>query len=311
MADPKLFQFRDAQPACRPAARSDHRRAGVPIYQTTSYVFRDVEQPRRCSTWSAPATSIRASPTRPSPCWRSASPRSKAASAPSATASGQAALHLAIATLMGAGSHIVASSALYGGSVNLLTPHPAALRHHHQLRAAARSRRLQPAIRPETRLVFAETIGNPGLEVLDLEAVAEVAHEAGTAAADRFRPSPRPISTGPSSMAPTSSCIPRPNGWAAMASPSAACSSTAAASTGKHRRQVPDPDRALCRLSRHRLRRGVRPAGLHHARPGRGPARFRRLHEPGQRLPHPAGRRDPAAAHGAPRRQCRRPWPRR
>ena len=46
--------------------------------------------------------------------------------------------------------------------------------------------------------------------------------------------------------------------------------------------QVPDPDRALCRLSRPRFRRGVRRGRLHHARARRGPARFRRVHEPGQ-----------------------------
>ena len=69
--------------------------------------------------------------------------------------------------------------------------------------------------------------------------------------------------------------------------------------------QVPDHDRALRRLSRHRLRRGVRAGRLHHARPRRGPARLRRLHEPGQRLLPAAGHRDAARAHGAPCRQRR------
>jgi O-acetylhomoserine (thiol)-lyase len=96
-----------------------------------------------------------------------------------ATASGHAALHLAIATLMSAGNHIVASSALYGGSVNLFT--------HTLPRFGITTSFVPPrdidgfrkAIRPETRMIFAETIGNPGLEVLDLEAVAAIAHEAG------------------------------------------------------------------------------------------------------------------------------------
>ena len=51
-----------------------------------------------------------------------------------ATASGQAAMHLAIATLMGAGSHIVASRSLYGGSHNLLALHSATLRHRDDFR---------------------------------------------------------------------------------------------------------------------------------------------------------------------------------
>ncbi len=96
-----------------------------------------------------------------------------------ATASGQAALHLAIATLAGAGSHIVASSALYGGSHNLL--------HYTLRRFGIETTFVKPgdvdgfaaAIRPNTKLVFGETLGNPGLDVLDLPAVAAVAHDAG------------------------------------------------------------------------------------------------------------------------------------
>jgi O-acetylhomoserine (thiol)-lyase len=96
-----------------------------------------------------------------------------------ATASGQAALHLAIATLMGAGSHIVASTALYGGSQNLL--------HYTLRRFGIATTFVKPgdldgwraAIRPETRLLFGETVGNPGLEVLDIPQVAAIAHEAG------------------------------------------------------------------------------------------------------------------------------------
>ncbi len=96
-----------------------------------------------------------------------------------ATASGQAALHLAISTLAGAGSHIVASAALYGGSHNLL--------HYTLPRFGIETSFVAPgdldawraAIRPDTRLLFGETLGNPGLEVLDIPAVSGIAHEAG------------------------------------------------------------------------------------------------------------------------------------
>jgi len=96
-----------------------------------------------------------------------------------ATASGQAALHLSIATLMGAGSHIVASTALYGGSHNLL--------HYTLSRFGIETTFVKPgdldgwraASRPNTKLFFGETVGNPGLDVLDIEAVAAIAHEAG------------------------------------------------------------------------------------------------------------------------------------
>ena len=96
-----------------------------------------------------------------------------------ATASGQAALHLAIATLMGAGGHIVASRALYGGSHNLLA--------YTLKRFGIDTTFVDPrdldawrdAIRPETRLLFGETLGNPGLDVLDIPRVGALAHAHG------------------------------------------------------------------------------------------------------------------------------------
>jgi O-acetylhomoserine (thiol)-lyase len=95
------------------------------------------------------------------------------------TASGQAALHLSIATLMGAGSHIVASTALYGGSQNLL--------HYTLRRFGIETTFVKPgdidgwraAVRPNTKLFFGETVGNPALEVLDIATVSNIAHDAG------------------------------------------------------------------------------------------------------------------------------------
>jgi O-acetylhomoserine (thiol)-lyase len=96
-----------------------------------------------------------------------------------AVASGQAALHLAITTLMGAGGHIVASRSLYGGSHNLLD--------YTLPRFGITTTFVDPrdldawraAIRPETRLLFGETLGNPGLDVLNIPAVSSLAHEHG------------------------------------------------------------------------------------------------------------------------------------
>lgn len=96
-----------------------------------------------------------------------------------AVASGQAALHLSIATLMGAGSHIVASTALYGGSQNLL--------HYTLARFGIETTFVKPgdidgwraAVRPNTKLFFGETVGNPGLDVLDIPTISAIAHEAG------------------------------------------------------------------------------------------------------------------------------------
>ncbi len=95
-----------------------------------------------------------------------------------ATASGQAAMHLGLATIAGAGSHIVASRALYGGSHNLLG--------YTLKRFGIETTFVDPrdldawraAIRPNTKLLFGETLGNPGLDVLDIPSVAALAHEA-------------------------------------------------------------------------------------------------------------------------------------
>ncbi len=94
-----------------------------------------------------------------------------------ATASGQAALHLAVATLAGAGSHIVASRALYGGSQNLLA--------FTLKRFGIDTTFVDPrdpdawhtATQTNTRLFFGETLGNPGLDVLNIPVISQIAHE--------------------------------------------------------------------------------------------------------------------------------------
>ena len=96
-----------------------------------------------------------------------------------ATASGQAALHLAIVTLLGAGAHIVASRSLYGGSHNLLDYTLPRFGIRTTFVDARDADAWRAAIRPETRLLFGETLGNPGLDVLDVPRVAAIAHDHG------------------------------------------------------------------------------------------------------------------------------------
>ncbi|SMF69142.1 O-acetylhomoserine sulfhydrylase [Azospirillum oryzae] len=151
----------------------------VPIHLTSSYVFSDVDQAAALFNLERPGHiySRISNPTVAVLEERLATLEGGVGAV--CTASGQAALTLAIMTLMGAGGHIVASSSIYGGSRNLLAytlprfgitttfVHPRDL-------AGIRA-----AIRPETRLVFGEVLGNPGLEVLDVPQVAAIAHEAG------------------------------------------------------------------------------------------------------------------------------------
>lgn len=94
-----------------------------------------------------------------------------------AVASGQAAMHLGLSTIAGAGSHVVASRALYGGSQNLLA--------YTMKRFGIETTFVDPrdldawraAIRPNTKVFFGETLGNPGLDVFNIPAIAAIAHE--------------------------------------------------------------------------------------------------------------------------------------
>jgi len=150
-----------------------------PVYRTASYVFEDtahaaalfnLERPGHIySRISNPTVAV----------FEERISALEAGVGAVATASGQAALHLGVATLMGQGGHIVTSSALYGGTVNFFL--------HTLPRFGITSTFVDPrdldafreSIRPETRLIYAETIGNPTMQVLDISAVAELAHEAG------------------------------------------------------------------------------------------------------------------------------------
>jgi len=157
---------------------SDFGARAVPIYQTTSYLFPDVDYAAELfnlerhghiyTRISNPTVAV----------LEERVAALEGGTGAVCTASGMAAFHLAIATILSAGDHVVCSQAVYGGTRNILSQtmprfgitttfvHP---RDHDGIRAA---------IRPETRLFVGETLGNPGLEVLDLPAVAEIAHEA-------------------------------------------------------------------------------------------------------------------------------------
>ena len=151
----------------------------VPIYQTASFVFPDTETAASLfnlersghvySRISNPTLSV----------FEERMAALEGAPAAVATASGQAALHLGIATLMGAGAHIVASNALYGGSHNLLRYTLPRFGIETTFVNGRDPDAWKNAIRPNTRLLFGETVGNPGLDVLNIPAVAAIAHNVG------------------------------------------------------------------------------------------------------------------------------------
>ncbi|HSF85730.1 MAG TPA: O-acetylhomoserine aminocarboxypropyltransferase [Acidimicrobiia bacterium] len=179
MVQPDVPQFDTMALHAGHSPDSDFAARAVPIYQTTSYLFPDVDHAAGLfnlerhghiySRISNPTVAVLEE--------RMAALEGGAGAV--CAASGQAALHLAVATLLSAGDHVVCSQSVYGGTRNLFGQtlprfgiaatfvHP---RDHDGIRAAINDR---------TRLVVGETLGNPGLEVLDVAAVAAIAHEHG------------------------------------------------------------------------------------------------------------------------------------
>ena len=121
-----------------------------------------------------------------------------------ATASGQAALHLAIATLMGQGGHVVASREPLRRLAQPAHLHAAALRHQTTFVPARDIDAWRRAIRPETRALFGESVGNPSVDVLDIPSLGALAARAFDPAPRRRDRAPRRSSAAPSSRAPTS-----------------------------------------------------------------------------------------------------------
>lgn len=179
MAEPKYIRFDtlSLHAGQRPDAQTGAR--ATPIYQTASYVFRDTDYAAGLFNIerAGHVYSRISNPTNAVLEERIAALENGVGAI--CTASGQAAMHLAITTLLGQGGHIVSSQSIYGGSHNLLA--------YTLPRFGVETTFVNPrdpdafraAIRPETRLLFGETLGNPGLEVLDIPKVAEVAHGAG------------------------------------------------------------------------------------------------------------------------------------
>jgi len=151
----------------------------VPIYQTTSYVFKNSEHAANLfglKEFGNIYTRLM------NPTWDVLEQRIAALEGGAAslvTASGQAAETLAFLTIAKAGDHIVSSESLYGGTYNLLHYTLADLGIETTFVDPSDPENFRKAIRPNTKLIFAETLGNPKNDVLDFEPVAAIAHAAG------------------------------------------------------------------------------------------------------------------------------------
>ena len=149
----------------------------VPIYQTASYVFPDTDTAAALFNMETPGHvySRLSNPTVAVFEERIACLEDGVGAI--ATASGQAALHLALVTLMGQGGHVVASSSLYGGSHNLLAYTLPRFGIETTFVASRDLDAWRRAIRPETRLLFGETVGNPSIDVLDVPSISAISRE--------------------------------------------------------------------------------------------------------------------------------------
>lgn len=151
----------------------------VPLYFTTSYVFDDSDHAAGLFNLEVPGHlySRLTNPTVAVLEERLAALEGGVGAV--CTASGQAAFFLAVVTLMGQGGHIVASRNIYGGTHQMLNVTLPRLGITCTFVDPREPAAFEAAITDDTRLVFAETLGNPGVEVLDIPAVAAVAHRHG------------------------------------------------------------------------------------------------------------------------------------
>ena len=151
----------------------------VPIYATTSYVFKDSAQAagRFALTEGGNIYTRLMNPT--SDVFEQRIAALEGGVAALATASGSAAITYAILNIAGSGDHIVSSKTLYGGTYNLFANTFKDLGIESTFVDGSEPENFRAAILPNTKAVYLESLGNPNADVLDLEAIAKIAHENG------------------------------------------------------------------------------------------------------------------------------------
>lgn len=151
----------------------------VPIYATTSYVFQDSAQAaaRFGLTDSGNIYTRLMNPT--SDVFEKRIAALEGGAAALATASGAAAISYAVQNIVKSGDHIVSSETLYGGTYNLFANTLADFGIQTTFVNGSDPANFEAAIQPDTKLVYLESLGNPNADIIDLEAVAAIAHRHG------------------------------------------------------------------------------------------------------------------------------------
>lgn len=147
----------------------------VPIYQTTSYVFDSCSNAADRFALRAPGNIYGRMTNSTQAVLEQRVAALEGGKAALALASGAAAVTYALQNVLQQGDHIIAADNLYGGSFNLITHTLATWGIDNTILTVNDTAALEAAIRPDTKVIYAETFGNPNSDVTDLEAIAEVA----------------------------------------------------------------------------------------------------------------------------------------
>ncbi|WP_096189848.1 O-acetylhomoserine aminocarboxypropyltransferase/cysteine synthase family protein [Evansella halocellulosilytica] len=151
----------------------------VPIYQTTSYVFDDAEHAERLFSLQEPGNIYSRIMNPTVDVFEKRVAQLEDGVGALATSSGMAAITLTILNIANAGDEIVAASNLYGGTYNLFSKTLPKYGIKVRFVDATNPAEIRGAINEKTKAIFAETIGNPSLYVLDFDIVSDIAHDAG------------------------------------------------------------------------------------------------------------------------------------
>ena len=163
----------------------------VPIYQTTSYVFNDVDHAANLFSLAEPGNIYTRIMNPTTDVFEQRMALLEGGVGALAVASGQAAETLSILNLAGAGDEIVSAAALYGGTYNLFHYTLPKIGINVKFVDSTDPENIRAAITDKTKAVYAESVGNPALHTLDIEGAANVAHEAGVPLiVDNTMPSP-------------------------------------------------------------------------------------------------------------------------
>lgn len=151
----------------------------VPIYATTSYVFKDSAQAAGRFGLSEGGNIYTRLMNPTSDVFEKRIAALEGGAAALATASGSAAITYAVQNIARAGDHIVASSNLYGGTYNLFANTLKEQGVDTTFAAPSDFEAIEAAIKPNTKLIYSETLGNPNSDIADIEGLSEIAHRHG------------------------------------------------------------------------------------------------------------------------------------